>query len=70
MTVGDSKEPGTIEELSDLLRQTVEEGRGILGEVADANRQLGQSARELCDSLNRLVSPPPMPLPRRRGRWL
>ena len=58
MTVRDGKEPSTIEE------------RGILGEVADANRQLSQSARELCDSLNRLVSPPPMLPPRRRGRWL
>jgi hypothetical protein len=57
----------TSGELSDLLRQTIREGRGILGELADANRQLDQSARELCDSLNRLICLPPPRLPRRRG---
>jgi len=65
-----NREPTTTKELSDLLRQTVREGKEILGELADANRQLDQSARELCDSLNRLVSLPPPRFPRRRRGWL
>jgi len=67
-----NKEPSTTEELSDLLRQTVPGGREILDEIADANRQLHRSARELCDSLNQLIPFPSPPIlsPKRRRRWL
>jgi hypothetical protein len=67
--MAENKQPSTIKELADLFQETMQEGREILGEMNEANRELHQSAKDLCDSFNRFASLPPPQFPRRRRGW-
>jgi hypothetical protein len=56
-----------VKEAAATLHQAAREGRQILEEMNDANRELAKSLRELGDIFRRPVAHPPT---WRRTRWL
>lgn len=56
-----------VKEAAATLHEAVKEGREILEEINDTNRELAKSLRELGDIFRRPVAPPPT---WRRTRWL